>query len=76
MITTQELELEEQQSLLEMQFRCYIELDDRVKSPKDRADEAQILNMMLEVIDKRNDLITFRDEKRLNEITEQLRMAR
>nr|XP_033773749.1 F-actin-monooxygenase MICAL1 [Geotrypetes seraphini]XP_033773750.1 F-actin-monooxygenase MICAL1 [Geotrypetes seraphini]XP_033773751.1 F-actin-monooxygenase MICAL1 [Geotrypetes seraphini] len=72
MIAVQELELEERQSLLEQELRSYMDIDDQLKTSQDRAEEEETLNKMLEVVDKRNALITFQDEKRLSEITEQL----
>ncbi|XP_078500448.1 F-actin-monooxygenase MICAL1 isoform X2 [Lissotriton helveticus] len=73
MIAAQELDLEEQQSLLVQQLQHYQYMDGKLKTPKDRAEEAQILKMMLEVVDKRNALITFLEEKRLYDTTQQLR---
>lgn len=73
MIAAQELDLEEQQSLLVQQLQHYQYMDDKLKTAKDRAEEAQILKMMLEVVDKRNALITFLEEKRLHDTTYQLR---
>ncbi|XP_030076989.1 F-actin-monooxygenase MICAL2 [Microcaecilia unicolor] len=72
MIAVQELELEETQSLLDQDLRRYIDMDDRLKTPQDKTEEEEILNKMIEVVDKRNALITFQDEKRLNDITDQL----
>ncbi|XP_069094877.1 F-actin-monooxygenase MICAL1 [Pleurodeles waltl] len=73
MIAAQELDLEEQQSLLVQQLQRYQYVDDQLKTARDRAEEAQILKMMLEVVDKRNALITVLEEKRLHDTTQQLR---
>ncbi|XP_029428711.1 F-actin-monooxygenase MICAL1 isoform X2 [Rhinatrema bivittatum] len=72
MIAAQELDLEERQSLLEQELRRWMDLDDRLKTPQDKAEEEETLNRMLEVVDQRNALITYLEEKRLKEITEQL----
>lgn len=68
MITVQELKLEEQQWQLDQELRWYIETEEALKTPEDRAAEQQILAQLLKVVDKRNALIHMQEEKRLSEL--------
>uniref|UniRef100_G3UQV1 Molecule interacting with CasL protein 1 n=1 Tax=Meleagris gallopavo TaxID=9103 RepID=G3UQV1_MELGA len=68
MITVQELKLEEQQWQLDQELRWYIEKEEALKTPEDRAAEQQILAQLLKVVDKRNALIHMQEEKRLSEL--------
>ncbi|KAG7472502.1 hypothetical protein MATL_G00109460 [Megalops atlanticus] len=72
MVASRQLELEDKQSMLEMELRSYMEMDDSEKSPEQRAEEDRVLHEMLEVVDMRNSLVAFLEEKRLKEINEQL----
>ncbi|KAJ8265847.1 hypothetical protein COCON_G00149460 [Conger conger] len=72
MVASRQLELEDKQSMLEMELRRYMEMDDSVKSSAQRAEEERVLQEMLEVVDMRNSLVAFLEEKRLKEINEQL----
>ncbi|XP_042155543.1 F-actin-monooxygenase mical1 [Oncorhynchus tshawytscha] len=49
-----------------MELRQY-ELDDSEKSVEQQAEEERVLQDMLEVVDMRNSLVAFLDEKRLQE---------
>ncbi|XP_064778374.1 F-actin-monooxygenase mical1-like isoform X2 [Oncorhynchus masou masou] len=66
MVASRQLELEDKQSTLEMELRQY-ELDDSEKSVEQQAEEERVLQDMLEVVDMRNSLVAFLDEKRLQE---------
>lgn len=68
MITVQELKLEEQQCQLNQELRWYIETEEALKTPEDRAAEQQILAELLKVVDKRDALIHMQEEKRLSEL--------
>ncbi|NXL91365.1 MICA1 monooxygenase, partial [Alectura lathami] len=68
MITVQELKLEEQQWQLDQELRWYMEKEEALKTPKDRAAEQEILAQLLDVVDKRNALIHMQEEKRLSEL--------
>ncbi|KAG9330892.1 hypothetical protein JZ751_021804 [Albula glossodonta] len=72
MVASRQLELEDKQSMLEMELRKYMELDDSEKSPEQHKDEERVLQEMLEVVDMRNSLVSFLEEKRLKELNEQL----
>ncbi|XP_076214381.1 F-actin-monooxygenase MICAL1 [Aptenodytes patagonicus] len=68
MITVQELKLEEQQWQLDQKLRCYMNREESLKTPEDRAAEQEILVQLLEVVNKRNVLIHIQEEKRLSEL--------
>ncbi|MBN3303350.1 MICA1 monooxygenase, partial [Amia calva] len=70
MVASRQLELEDKQTMLEKEFRRYIEMDDSKKTAQDRAEEERVLAEMVEVVDMRNSLVTFLEEKRLKEINE------
>ncbi|XP_064156099.1 F-actin-monooxygenase mical1 isoform X1 [Anguilla rostrata] len=72
MVASRQLELEDKQSILEMELRRYMEMDESEKSSQQRAEEERVLQEMLEVVDMRNSLVAFLEEKRLKEINEQL----
>ncbi|KAG5837784.1 hypothetical protein ANANG_G00216650 [Anguilla anguilla] len=72
MVASRQLELEDKQSILEMELRRYMEMDESEKSSQQRAEEDRVLQEMLEVVDMRNSLVAFLEEKRLKEINEQL----
>ncbi|CAB1330055.1 unnamed protein product [Coregonus sp. 'balchen'] len=67
MVASRQLELEDKQSTLEMELRQY-ELDDSEKTAEQQAEEDRVLQDMLEVVDMRNSLVAFLDEKRLKEM--------
>ncbi|XP_038866526.1 F-actin-monooxygenase mical1-like isoform X1 [Salvelinus namaycush] len=68
MVASRQLELEDKQSMLEMELRQYMELDDSEKTAEQQGEEDRVLQEMLEVVDMRNSLVSFLDEKRLKEI--------
>ncbi|XP_061869549.1 F-actin-monooxygenase MICAL1 isoform X2 [Colius striatus] len=68
MIAVQELKLEEQQWQLDQKLRCYMNKEESLKTPEDRAAEQKILVQLLEVVNKRNVLIHIQEEKRLSEL--------
>ncbi|KAJ8258007.1 hypothetical protein GJAV_G00192100 [Gymnothorax javanicus] len=72
MVASRQLELEDKQSVLEMELRRYMEIDDSEKSAEQREVEERVLQEMVEVVDMRNSLVAFLEEKRLKEINEQL----
>ncbi|KAI4883596.1 hypothetical protein NFI96_020712 [Prochilodus magdalenae] len=71
MVASRQLELEDKQSMLEMELRRYMEMDDSEKTAEQQEEEEQILQQMLEVVDMRNSLVAFLEEKRLKEISEE-----
>ncbi|XP_051495129.1 F-actin-monooxygenase MICAL1 isoform X2 [Apus apus] len=68
MIAVQELKLEEQQWQLDHKLRGYMNKEESLKTPEDRAAEQEILGQLLEVVNKRNVLIHLQEEKRLSEL--------
>ncbi|XP_065505369.1 F-actin-monooxygenase MICAL1 isoform X2 [Caloenas nicobarica] len=68
MIVVQELKLEEQQWQLDQKLRCYMNMEESLKTPEDCAAEQEILVQLLEVVNKRNVLIHIQEEKRLSEL--------
>ncbi|XP_068275253.1 F-actin-monooxygenase MICAL1 isoform X1 [Nyctibius grandis] len=68
MIAVQELKLEEQQWQLDQKLRCYMNKEESLKTPEDRAAEQEILVQLLDVVNKRNVLIHIQEEKRLSEL--------
>ncbi|XP_065710453.1 F-actin-monooxygenase MICAL1 isoform X1 [Patagioenas fasciata] len=68
MIAVQELKLEEQQWQLDQKLRCYMNMEESLKTPEDCAAEQEILVQLLEVVNKRNVLIHVQEEKRLSEL--------
>ncbi|NXT00432.1 MICA1 monooxygenase, partial [Jacana jacana] len=68
MITVQELKLEEQQWKLDQKLRYYMNKEESLKTPKDHAAEKEILDQLLEVVNKRNVLIHIQEEQRLSEL--------
>ncbi|XP_065141285.1 F-actin-monooxygenase mical1 isoform X2 [Paramisgurnus dabryanus] len=72
MVASRQLELEDKQSMLEMELRRYMEMDESEKTPEQRAHEDQVLQEMLDVVDMRNSLVSFLEEKRLKELNEDI----
>ncbi|XP_052397315.1 F-actin-monooxygenase mical1 [Carassius gibelio] len=72
MVASRQLELEDKQSMLEMELRRYMEMDDSEKSPEQREHESQVLQEMLDVVDMRDSLVAFLEEKRLKEVDDEL----
>ncbi|XP_051515462.1 F-actin-monooxygenase mical1-like isoform X1 [Myxocyprinus asiaticus] len=71
MVASRQLELEDKQSMLEMELRRYMDMDDSEKTPEQRAYEEQILQEMLDVVAMRDSLVAFLEEKRLKELEEE-----
>uniref|UniRef100_A0A8C2ZZS5 Molecule interacting with CasL protein 1 n=1 Tax=Cyclopterus lumpus TaxID=8103 RepID=A0A8C2ZZS5_CYCLU len=69
MVASRQLELEDKQSMLELELRKYMELND--KTSEQQAEEDRVLQQMIDVVDMRDSLVVFLDEKRLNEISEE-----
>ncbi|XP_058619137.1 F-actin-monooxygenase mical1 isoform X2 [Onychostoma macrolepis] len=72
MVASRQLELEDKQGMLEMELRRYMEMDDSEKTPEQREHENQILQEMLDVVDMRDSLVAFLEEKRLKEVNDDL----
>ncbi|XP_062397053.1 F-actin-monooxygenase mical1 isoform X2 [Sardina pilchardus] len=70
MVASRQLELEDKQSMLEMELRRCMEMSDSEKSAEEREAEERALAEMLEVVDMRNSLVAFLEEKRLKELSE------
>lgn len=69
MVASRQLELEDKQSMLEMELRKFMEMGD--KSPEQAEEEERILQQMIEVVDMRDSLVSFLEEKRLTELSEE-----
>ncbi|XP_061684345.1 F-actin-monooxygenase mical1 [Syngnathoides biaculeatus] len=69
MVASRQLELEDQQSTLELELRKYVDLND--KTPEQQAEEERVLQQMIEVVDMRDSLVSFLEEKRLKELQEE-----
>ncbi|XP_038637275.1 F-actin-monooxygenase MICAL3-like [Scyliorhinus canicula] len=67
MIFARELELEDRQSRLQQELRERMAVDDNLKSSDELAEEKQILNEMLEVVEQRDSLVALLEEQRLRE---------
>ncbi|XP_072340309.1 F-actin-monooxygenase MICAL3-like isoform X2 [Scyliorhinus torazame] len=67
MIFARELELEDRQSRLQQELRERMAIDDHLKSSEELAEEKQILNEMLEVVEQRDSLVALLEEQRLRE---------
>uniref|UniRef100_A0A663MDL6 Molecule interacting with CasL protein 1 n=1 Tax=Athene cunicularia TaxID=194338 RepID=A0A663MDL6_ATHCN len=68
MIVVQELKLQEQQWQLDQKLRSYMNREESLKTPEDHAAEQEILEQLVEVVNKRNVLIHMQEEKRLSEL--------
>ncbi|XP_034550868.1 F-actin-monooxygenase mical1 [Notolabrus celidotus] len=69
MVASRQLELEDKQSMLELELRKYMELTD--KTSEQQEEEERVLQQMIEVVDMRDSLVSFLEEKRLKEISEE-----
>ncbi|XP_061631249.1 protein-methionine sulfoxide oxidase mical3a isoform X11 [Phyllopteryx taeniolatus] len=67
MIFARELELEDRQSRLQQELRERMAVEDHLKNEKELAQEKQILNEMLDVVEQRDDLVALLEEQRLRE---------
>nr|KAF6506547.1 microtubule associated monooxygenase, calponin and LIM domain containing 1 [Rousettus aegyptiacus] len=68
MITVQELNLEEKQLQLDQELRGYMNREESLKTVADRQAEDQILRKLLDVVNQRDALIRFQEERRLSEL--------
>lgn len=68
MITVQELDLEEKQRQLDDELRGYINREETLKTQADRLSEDQVLRKLLDVVNQRDALIQFQEERRLREM--------
>ncbi|XP_037337079.2 F-actin-monooxygenase mical1 [Pungitius pungitius] len=69
MVASRQLELEDKQSMLELELRKFMELND--KTPEQQVEEERVLQQMIDVVDMRDSLVLFLDEKRLTEMSEE-----
>uniref|UniRef100_A0A8C6U5P0 Molecule interacting with CasL protein 1 n=1 Tax=Neogobius melanostomus TaxID=47308 RepID=A0A8C6U5P0_9GOBI len=69
MVASRQLELEDKQSMLELELRKFMEIAD--KTAEQEAEEERILQQMLEVVDMRDSLVSFLEEKRLTELSKE-----
>ncbi|XP_051580530.1 LOW QUALITY PROTEIN: protein-methionine sulfoxide oxidase mical3a-like [Myxocyprinus asiaticus] len=67
MIFARELELEDRQSRLQQDLRERMAVEDHLKTEEELAEEKQILNEMLEVVEQRDSLVALLEEQRLRE---------
>ncbi|XP_014636640.1 PREDICTED: protein-methionine sulfoxide oxidase MICAL1 isoform X2 [Ceratotherium simum simum] len=67
MITVQELNLEEKQWQLDQELRGYMNRED-LKTAADRQAEDQVLRKLVDVVNQRDALIRFQEERRLREL--------
>uniref|UniRef100_A0A673U600 Molecule interacting with CasL protein 1 n=1 Tax=Suricata suricatta TaxID=37032 RepID=A0A673U600_SURSU len=68
MITVQELKLEDKQWQLDQELRGYMNREEILKTPADRQAEDQVLRKLLDVVNQRDALIRFQEERRLSEL--------
>ncbi|XP_042347275.1 F-actin-monooxygenase mical1 [Plectropomus leopardus] len=69
MVASRQLELEDKQSMLELELRKYMEMND--KTSEQQKEEDRVLQQMIDVVDMRDSLVSFLEEKRLKEISEE-----
>ncbi|XP_006881287.1 PREDICTED: protein-methionine sulfoxide oxidase MICAL1 [Elephantulus edwardii] len=68
MIIAQELYLEEQQWQLDQELRGYLNREETLKTASDRQAEDRILKKKVDVVNQRDALIRFQEERRLSEL--------
>ncbi|XP_057593666.1 F-actin-monooxygenase MICAL1 isoform X5 [Hippopotamus amphibius kiboko] len=68
MITVQELNLEEKQRQLDQELRAYMNREETLKTDADRQAEDQVLRKLVDVVNQRDALIRFQEERRLSEL--------
>ncbi|KFO28650.1 NEDD9-interacting protein with calponin homology and LIM domains [Fukomys damarensis] len=68
MITVQELDLEEKQWQLDHELRGYMNREETLKTAADRQAEDQVLRRLVDVVNQRDALIRFQEERRLSEL--------
>lgn len=68
MITVQELDLEEKQWQLDQELRGYMNREETLKTEADRQSEDLVLRKLVDVVNQRDALIRFQEERRLSEM--------
>ncbi|XP_032414714.1 F-actin-monooxygenase mical1 isoform X1 [Xiphophorus hellerii] len=68
MVESRQLELEDKRSTLELEYRKLMEIEE--KTPEQEEEENQIFQQILEVVEMMDSLVTFLDEKRQKEMSE------
>ncbi|XP_063487024.1 F-actin-monooxygenase MICAL1 isoform X10 [Symphalangus syndactylus] len=68
MITVQELNLEEKQWQLDQELRGYMNREETLKTAADRQAEDQVLRKLVDLVNQRDALIRFQEERRLSEL--------
>ncbi|XP_068193529.1 F-actin-monooxygenase mical1 isoform X2 [Antennarius striatus] len=71
MVASRQLELEDKQSALEMELRQYMDMNGADKTSCQEAEEERVLQQLIEVVDMRDSLVLFLEEKRLTEMSEE-----
>lgn len=69
MITVREMDLEEKQRQLDQELRGYMNREETMKTEADRKSENQVLRELLDVVNQRDALIRFQEERRLSEMS-------
>ncbi|KAF7707660.1 hypothetical protein HF521_018878 [Silurus meridionalis] len=70
MIFAQELELEDTQSRLQQDLRCRMGIEDCKKSTAELEEEQRLLDQVMKVVEKRDQLVSLLEEQRLQEKAE------
>ncbi|KAL4675883.1 hypothetical protein H8959_010028 [Pygathrix nigripes] len=68
MIMVQELNLEEKQWQLDQELRGYMNREETLKTAADRQAEDQVLRKLVDLVNQRDALIRFQEERRLSEL--------
>uniref|UniRef100_A0A8C7AEW4 Microtubule associated monooxygenase, calponin and LIM domain containing 1 n=1 Tax=Neovison vison TaxID=452646 RepID=A0A8C7AEW4_NEOVI len=68
MLTVKLLSLEEQQCEVDQELRGYMNLEEALKTPADRQAEEQLLKKLLDVVERRDEIVRFQEERRLSEL--------
>ncbi|XP_037699036.1 F-actin-monooxygenase MICAL1 isoform X2 [Choloepus didactylus] len=68
MITVKELNLEEKQWQLDQELRSYMNREETLKTAADQQAEDQVLRKLVDVVNQRDALIRFQEERRLSEL--------
>ncbi|XP_012912148.1 F-actin-monooxygenase MICAL1 isoform X1 [Mustela putorius furo] len=72
MLTVKLLSLEEQQCEVDQELRGYMNLEEALKTPADRQAEEQLLKKLLDVVERRDEIVRFQEERRLSELASRL----
>ncbi|XP_075410800.1 F-actin-monooxygenase MICAL1 isoform X1 [Tenrec ecaudatus] len=68
MIKAQELDLEDKQRQLDQELRGYINREETMKTAAEQQAEKQILQKLVDVVNQRDDLIRFQEQRRLSKL--------